>query len=67
MSRPRRLEGSRFGALLNIPTSFLPASVQLQNVKAGGSRERLSAWQLYRVPFLFIYDLAESMGMHHAG
>jgi hypothetical protein len=37
------LEGSRFGPLSAGLAAFLPARVQLENVKAGGSRELPSA------------------------
>jgi hypothetical protein len=35
------LEGSRFGAFAKSPARFFQARVQPENVKAGGSRERL--------------------------
>ena len=38
-----RLEGSRFGPLSAGLAAFLPARVQMENVKAGDSRELPSA------------------------
>ena len=41
------LEGSRFGTCPDKPAIFVSRLIRPKCVKAGGSRERLSAMQLY--------------------